>query len=166
MVVSVTSLPISIDPLVGAGTYQFRVIALDLAGRPIGIFSEARSIIIPATCPDAPPPLGSTLTISQARARVGDVITFTISGTSEEMAVLAFSRTNAGATFRGQSLLLGPDLGVGFTCRLAGPGACSQSFSIPPSLSGTFFFQAARSSDSAFASGTFSLTNGSCTTIQ
>ncbi len=38
--------------------------------------------------------------------------------------------------------------------------------SLPPGNSGTFFFQAARSSDPTFQSGTFTLTNGACLTIQ
>jgi sugar lactone lactonase YvrE len=118
------------------------------------------------TCPDAPPSPGSPLTISQARGGAGDMITFTVTGTAGENAVVAFSRANSGRSFRGQALLLGADLGGLFQCTLPGAGSCWQTFAIPSGVSGTFFFQAARSSDPTFQAGTFSLTNAACITIQ
>jgi sugar lactone lactonase YvrE len=120
----------------------------------------------PAICPDTPPAFGSSLMVSRARARAGDTVTFSVGGTVGETAAVAFSRSNSGASYLGQQLLLGPDLRPLFACELAGLGSCSQSISIPPSISGTFFFQAARSSDPTLAGGTFSLTNGACLTIE
>jgi hypothetical protein len=119
-----------------------------------------------STCPDMPAPAGPPLTISRARGRPGEIITFTVSGTPGENAVVAFSRTNSGLSFRGQTLSLGPNFGGLFTCQLPGAGTCSQAFTIPPGISGTFFFQAGRSSDPTFQGGTFSLTNGACITTQ
>jgi hypothetical protein len=94
------------------------------------------------------------------------MITFTVGGTAGESAAVAFSRTNSGAAYRGEALSLGSDLGILFMCQLSGAGSCSQSFSIPPGITGTFFFQAGRSSDPAFGAGTFSVTNGACLVIQ
>jgi plastocyanin len=121
---------------------------------------------ISSRCPDTPAPLGASLIISRTRPRAGDVITFSVSGPTGETATTLFSRSDAGGAYRGQALLLGPDLSVLFTCRLSGFGACAQSFSVPPSASGTYFFQAARSSDPTFQSGAFSLTNGTCMTME
>jgi Raf kinase inhibitor-like YbhB/YbcL family protein len=132
-------------------------------GDPGALVTET---VPPAACPAAPPAAGSSLTISQARARAGDVITLSIVGVGGETAAVAFSRANSGASFQGRPLALGPDLGLLFTCRLSGSGSCSQRFTIPPGLTGTFFFQAARASDPTFQEGTSALTNGACLSIQ
>jgi hypothetical protein len=129
------------------------------------VASSARSTVAQTACPDNPSPAGAALTISPAHARPGDTITIAVSGAPGERAAVAVSLSNSGASYRGQPLLLGTALEVLFTCQLGGSGACSESFSIAAGITGTFHFQAGRSSDPTFQGGTFSPTNGACLAI-
>ena len=184
-VVGGTSATIAIPVAAAPGAYQLRIAALDASGRLVGTFSEARTVFLqplaadspsqpsganPAAdsevCPVALPPPGSSLNVNRTRARPGDPIALSVAGIAGESVATVVSRTNAGASFRRWSLLVGTDLAILFTCRLPDDGQCSRTFIVPASAAGTFFFQAVRSSDPTFQSGSFSATNGACLTVE
>jgi hypothetical protein len=131
-----------------------------VATRGLGRLATALS----PPCQGTPPPPRSSLSVTRTRTRA-DTVTFAVSGLVGETAAVLFSRTDAGGTFMGHPLSLGPDWRFLFTCRLSRVGTCAQSYTYPKTTSGTVFFQAVRSYDPTFRlSPSISLTNGACLT--
>ena len=141
------------------GRLAARVVALALAGLSLPGSGAIR--------PTAGQP-ASTETSLSPDARVvqpGQALTLTVQGSPGQRAAIAASRAGAGAAFRGQPLLLGPDLGQVATGTLDPSGRFVVTVAIPTDLpDATYYLQAATAADPGFQQS-LTLTNGLTVTV-
>jgi PKD repeat protein len=147
------------------GAFNANLTVTDAAGRTAAGAATVTVSAAPSLPPSpAPtPPSGfspDALTVSPSTAAPGDRVTFTVVGRQGQVAIIAFSTSNAGARAGGAALALGPDFGVVGAGPINALGVFVLTLPVPAGIApGTYFFQAALTTDSATLRD-LTLTNG------